>query len=343
MREPLRIGLIGVGKFASEYYLPIFYEHEEIQISALANKSEDKISKVSKEYNIKNLFSGDGGWRKLVSLDEINAVIICTPNHLHAEMAIAAMSAGKHVLVEKPMAVSLDEGKVMIQTAMENGVILMVSFPQRFLSTMQECKRILNSNILGKIHAIESKLGHPGPEYWNPSGEWFFDTSKSSGGVLIDLGIHQIDYLCWLTDKKIREVSAFISTSKPNISVEDNALLIANFEDNILASLYASWNVTPHPENSCTIYCEKGFLEVQNTLPSFLRIHLNASAEQTKLITFQEGKNSKKIAIRKMIEHFMDRVSEQAIYSNTSEDSYHSLEVISAAYQAVRNRAVIAV
>ncbi len=339
----VKLGLIGTGKFAQEYYLPAFSNHKKAQITSIANRSKDKAFDIAEKYNISQVYTGNDGWEKLIEVSDVDAIIICTPNFLHAEIAIAALESGKHVLVEKPMAVSLEEANAMISAAATNEVILMVSFPQRFMAPMQECKRIIDSKLLGEILTIQSIFGHPGPEFWSPSSEWFFDPSRASGGALLDLGSHQVDYLSWLTNQRIKEVSAFTSTCKKGIKVEDNALLLARFEDGPIGSIYASWRINPKAENRCILYCENGILEINNNSQNPLNICATSEMGGVTKKEFDLEGISKISAFKKMLDHFIECVINQEQSSITGEDGYRSLEIILAAYESVRTKSVIAI
>ena len=276
----INIGIIGTGKFAKEYYFPAFASYDNINLYAIANRTSYKAWQTAKKYGIEKVFTGEYGWKKLVENNNINAIAICTPNNLHAEIAIAAAKNGKHILVEKPIATLYKDAQAMIQAAIDNKVILMVAFPQRFLPAFQEAKRIIDTGDLGRIKNIDFSFGHSGPQNWSPQGEWYFDKKRSGGGVLIDLGSHKIDTVLWLlNNKKITNISLTAAFNK-RFNIEDNTTLIIEFEEKEFATLHSSWTLKSKPTNNLTVYCEKGKLEVKDNT---LKISTDFNATHEKL------------------------------------------------------------
>ncbi len=326
-------GIIGTGEFAKKYYFPAFAKHNNVKIAAVANRTPQKGYQIAEKYGIEQVFTGESGWEKIIESNSIHAIAICTPNNLHAEIAIAAAKEGKHILVEKPIAISSAEAKQMIQAAKENNVILMTAFPQRFMPAFQEAKKILNSGYLGKIKKIEFTFGHSGPENWSSQGNWYFDKKQSGGGVLIDLASHQIDTVLWLVEKSITEVFSTRSTLEKDIEVEDNATLEIKFEDEEFAVLHSSWTLKPNPANDLLVQCEKGTLEIKNNT---LKVATNSKPS-----TYHDlpsiGHLAKKIAMDTLLAHFIESIVNNRKPLITGVDGLRSLEVVLAAYQSATN------
>lgn len=339
--EKIKIGIIGTGKFAREYYFPACKNNANVEIYAIANRSHEKALEIAEEYQIDfdHVFTGDDSWYRLLENGKVDAVIISTPNFLHAPITVAAAQRGIHILVEKPMATSSEEAFEMIQSAQDNNVILMVAFPQRFMPAFEKAKEIIDQGIIGKIQTIQSTFGHSGPEIWNPSGKWYFETSKSSGGVLLDLGSHQVDTISWLIGSNITEVHAFTSTLRESISVEDNSCLSFKFNNGVMGFILSSWTIQPTMVNHLRVYGDCGFLHlehkclrVETMAESFIRYDLPS-----------RGHDAKVISINKLIYNFAQSVLSKDVPSISSNDGLKSLSVILAAYRSLSTNSLIAV
>jgi len=334
----VRIGVIGVGMIAQREHIPGYLESGEAEIVAIADPWEERVREVAERFEIPNAFTD---WRKVVQRKDIDAVSVCTPNTTHAEITIAAAKAGKHVLVEKPMATSMAEVDAMISAAEKAGVILMVEQTLRFYPECEVAKDILESGILGKIQTVRGRVSHGGPEYWSPTGKWFLQKKQAFGGTLCDLAIHGIDLIRWLVGEPITEVAGFQALlEKPDADVEDNAVFIYKFSGGAMGTMETSW--TTRPEDTCVyLYCENGNM---------------------KLTLWQEEKADIKdpvvVEIEKPAGRFLPAVAEKSRRGGpyayflhcvqtgekpfvSGEEGGASLEVILAAYESARTHSVV--
>jgi predicted dehydrogenase len=149
--------------------------------------------KTAEEFGVKNVFTD---YREMLSMDGIDAVSVCVPNHLHSTMAIDAFEAGKHVICEKPLAITPAEGEAMVAAGKKAGKLFMTAFNNRFRGDTQLLKKMIESGELGDIYYAKTgwirRKGIPG------MGGWFTTKAKSGGGPLIDIGVHVLDLAMWL-------------------------------------------------------------------------------------------------------------------------------------------------
>ena len=187
----IRVGIIGSGGVAQWGHIPAYKKLKGVEVLAICDPRVEVAEEVAKRNSIPYVFKD---YKELLKLKEIRAVSICTPNYLHKEAAVAALSAGKDVLCEKPMATSAKEAEKMVKAAQEAGRILMIGLNNRFRSEVQVLKRLIKEGELGDIYYAKCgwlrRRGIPG------LGSWFTEEAKSGGGPLIDLGVHMID-LAW--------------------------------------------------------------------------------------------------------------------------------------------------
>ncbi|GGC17294.1 oxidoreductase [Parapedobacter defluvii] len=218
-KKELRIGLIGcgfMGRTHSNGYnrVPNFFPDLEYQpvLQAVCSRREEKVKAFAEQWGFA---SYETDWRKLIARDDIDAVDICTPNHLHAEIAIAAAEAGKMVLTEKPLARNLEESKKMVDAVAKAGVANTVWYNYRRLPAVTLAKKIVASGKLGKIFHYRANF----LQDWTinadlPQGgdaAWRMDVDVAGSGVTGDLLAHCIDTAMWINGG-ISEVSAVTET-----------------------------------------------------------------------------------------------------------------------------------
>jgi predicted dehydrogenase len=176
-------------------------------------------------------------WRELLDLADIDAVIVATPQDSQVEIARAAISAGIHVLVEKPAARHVDELVGLPQLAAEHGVRVRVGFNHRYHRAFQQARRLVDSGILGPLLFVRARYGHGGRVGY--ASEWRAQPQRSGGGELIDQGVHLIDLARWFLGEFV-EVSGFAHTYFWDMAVEDNGFLLLKTAAKQVAFLHVS-------------------------------------------------------------------------------------------------------
>jgi len=190
----LGIGIIGSGGIARNAHMPGYKacEAQGVKIVACSDVNPDTARLAADQFEVPHVFTD---YREMLALDEVDAVSICTPNYLHMQPTIDALEAGKHVLVEKPLAMNAVEGHAMVHAAKRTGMKLQVGFMTRFQSAPQALKRFIEAGEMGDIYFARAQAmrrrGIPG---WGV----FTQKDKQGGGPLIDIGVHILDLTLWL-------------------------------------------------------------------------------------------------------------------------------------------------
>lgn len=260
----IRVGVIGCGSIARRAHVPGFLASAFAQVTGFASRTRASADAAASGCGSDAPVYDD--WRELVERDDVDAVTICSPNAFHREQAVAAAKAGKHVLVEKPVAVSADEADEMIAAAKEAGVTLQVAHNLRYVPSVLAARDAVGR--VGNIVGLRAAFGHAGPQEWAPEASWFFDRARSGGGALIDLGIHIIDVVNFVTGLDAREVTAMVSGTDP---CEDAAQLVVSFGDGAIGSVHASWRARPAPDLSLTVFGTDGTLHFDVRTPLTFR------------------------------------------------------------------------
>lgn len=189
--EKVGIGVIGVG--IGRLHLEGYAMCPEAEVVAVCDANEERAKATAEEFGVKNVFTD---YEKMLAMDGIDAVSVCTPNFLHAPMATAAFEAGKHVICEKPLAMNPKDGEAMLAASKKAGKLFMTAFNNRFRGDTQILKKMIENGELGEIYYGKTgwlrRKGIPG------MGGWFTQKSKSGGGPLIDIGVHMLDLAMWL-------------------------------------------------------------------------------------------------------------------------------------------------
>lgn len=181
--------------------------------------------------------SGDD-WRAAVTADDVDAVVIGTPNALHHPQAIAAVTAGKHVLIDKPMAISTAECDDIAAAATHAGVTVLVGHMWRYRDEVVAVRDRIASGSVGRPVRTRGYGVHAG---WGPGG-WFTDPALAGGGALIDMGIHAIDTARFLLGDPLPErVAASIGTAYGDYAVDDDGVVTVDWADGVRSVVEFGW------------------------------------------------------------------------------------------------------
>jgi myo-inositol 2-dehydrogenase/D-chiro-inositol 1-dehydrogenase len=180
-------------------------------------------------------------YHELLAREDIDAVVICSPNADHCRMTLDAARAHKHVLCEKPLALTLDEADEMIAVCAQQGVYLGTAYPCRFSPIMWEMKQDIEAGKIGDILAMSS-TNHLGAVN-RPTTNWFVDPARSGGGCIRDHIVHSVDLCRWFSGREPVQVYAEADTlASPGLPVEDTGLLLVTFEGGLMGTIDPSWN-----------------------------------------------------------------------------------------------------
>ncbi|WP_027092447.1 Gfo/Idh/MocA family protein [Cohnella thermotolerans] len=275
----LNVAVIGAGSI-SEAHLNAYKQNPETNLYAVCDLNADRARAKADKHGAAKVYAD---YRELLADPAVDAVSVCTWNNSHAEISIAALEAGKHVLVEKPLCKTVEEALRVEEAVRKSGKCLQIGFVRRYSSNTAIVKQFLEAGELGEIYYAKAtclrRLGNP--------GGWFSDRERSGGGPLIDLGVHVID-LCWylMGRPKVRSVSGNVYNRLGNRAhvkglsfykaadydaskntVEDLANAVIRFENG--ASLLVDVSFTLHAlkdELSVKIYGDKGGAELEPEL-----------------------------------------------------------------------------
>lgn len=242
MTEPLRVCVVGCGRVSKSHLTGMQEIPDSIEITAIVSNDAEKRTSFQKTYSARKAYAT---LEQALEDPDIEAVDICLPNQLHRDATIKSAGAGKHVLVEKPMANTVEECEAMIKAADEAGVILMVGQSRRYHNAVFESKKLLDKGKIGDLISITGLLF---AYLENPPTDWWRSKEKT-GGLMIPLwGNHIIDYVLWMFDERPLRVYCEAYRNNPNWEGEDEVALLMGFKGDRYATIKMSWNTRLNEE-----------------------------------------------------------------------------------------------
>ncbi|MGY0835868.1 Gfo/Idh/MocA family protein [Aerococcus urinaeequi] len=276
----LKVAIIGCGGIGMQKHLPALSQVEGVELVAFCDLIEERAlaGKAKFGSNDSRVYTD---YQTMLTEETLDVVHVCTPNASHAELSIAALDAGNHVMCEKPMAKTAEEGRAMIEAAERNGKKLTIGYQNRFRKDSQYLKAICQEGQLGEIynakaHAIRRRAV--------PTWGVFLDEEAQGGGPLIDIGTHALDLTLWMMDnyqpkyvvgntyRKLADTqnaaNAFGSWDPNEFSVEDSAFGYIVMENGASIYLESSWalNTVNSGEAKTTLHGTKGGADMNNGL-----------------------------------------------------------------------------
>ncbi len=327
----IRVGVIGCGKIAQVRHIPEYLDNKNAQLVGLYDRTSERAKLLADKYNLIHYED----YHDMLNDEEIDAVSICVANNLHAKITIEALEKGKHVLCEKPMATTLEDCLLMVNTAKDNNKKLLIGHNQRLAKAHVYARNLIENHVIGDCLSFRTTFGHSGPETWsiNPGlNVWFFSKEVATMGSLADLGIHKTDLINYLLDDEIVETTAILSTLDKKyetgepILVDDNAICIYKTKKGAIGSMTASWTYYGPEDNSTVIYGTKGIMKIYDDKDYAIKLFLkNGEKIDFDLETIQTNDNQTKSGV---IDEFID-----SLENNT--DSVLSAEHILPSMKAI--------
>jgi myo-inositol 2-dehydrogenase / D-chiro-inositol 1-dehydrogenase len=264
----VKTGIIG-SQFEADIHAASFQiMPEEAEVIAVASPTPGNAERLARKYGIPNVYLD---YREMLRNPEIEMVTITAPNYLHARMTIDAARAGKHVVCEKPLCMTLDEADEMIDVCRVEGVLLMYAEELFFTPKYVRAKEMADQGAFGKVYLVKQSEKHFGPH-----SPWFWDMNLAGGGALTDLGCHGIAFCYWFLNRpKIKSVYCHLSTDVhgDKTTGEDNALCILEFENGATGLVENSWARRGGMDDRIEVFGDAGLtyanLHMGNALPTY--------------------------------------------------------------------------
>lgn len=261
MADVLRMGILGYGRFAERAIAPAIRKVAQARLVAIQKRTIAEAKQKAGETGIALAFDSVD---ELVRHPEVDAVFIVSANGSHCGNTLAAARAGKHVIVEKPMALTVAEAEMMIRTCEEHGVKLMVGHMVRLSPAVMRARELVESGIYGGPIFARADF------FYNARlsrRNWLFDTAVAGGGPVYDVGVHCLDTLRYVLDDEVVSVRAHMMPPPNAKRTETTAHLSLQFSHGVPASIFCSY-ATPYRAREMEIVCSEAVI----TVPSFTAV-----------------------------------------------------------------------
>ncbi len=329
----VRFGLIGCGRVAPRHAQSL-KQLDEARLAAVADVKESRALHFAQEYDA----DAYTDYRKMLERSDIDAVTVCVPSGLHAQVALDALHAGKDVLVEKPIALRLEDADCMIRTARQLGRRLGVVLQNRYNSPMQRLRQYISAGRLGRLYLGSACVRWYRPQSYYEDG--WHGTWAMDGGALMNQSIHHIDALQWFMGP-VESVCAYSATLAHSMEAEDVGVAILRFAGGALATVEGSTLTWPQNlEGSVSVFGEHGSVKIGGTALNRITLWKVAGEleQESELLTSQrvDPPSVYGYSHREVIHDFALAVRDGRIPATPGEEARKSLELVLAIYESAQ-------
>ena len=272
---PIRLGVIGAGGFGL-FALQQFTQVPGVQLVGMSGTFREAARAVASRFGIENI--EDTAY--LLRRDDVDLVYIATPPALHHPQALAALEAGKHVIVEKPLAVTLRQADELIEVARAGGRLVVANLMQRYNPLFDQVRQLIESRILGEV--LHGTFENYASDENLPEGHWFWDRAMS-GGILVEHGVHFFDLFDgWLGPGRVEAAQVGI---RPGSPIEEHVQAQARYGESVLVSFYHGFHQPGRMDRQdLRLVFERGDLTLHDWVPTRGRIHAMVDEAQTRAL-----------------------------------------------------------
>jgi len=307
----IKAGVIGAGSMGKNH-IRIYSEMPDVELVGISDIDADLVEDLAKQYNTRAFTD----YKELLK-QGLDAVSIVVPTRMHKDVAIDALKAGCHVLVEKPIADSVENADAIIKTSKEVGRCVMVGHIERFNPAILKLKEIISSGLLGKIVSISTTRVGP----YNPR--------IRDVGVILDIGVHDIDVISFLYGRKVNQVYAVAGADIH--SQEDHATIHMRFDHEYSGLVEVNW-LTPHKVRKLTALGVKGVAYLD---------YIDQTVELHDSGWIRKAKIERKEPLRNELEHFINCIVNNVNPEPAGEDGMNALDISLAAIRSYQEEKVI--
>lgn len=333
--EKVRVGIIG-SAFSSNIHAEAFREVPEALLVAACSSKRAHAEAFAKKWQIPAV---ETDYRKLLERKDIDLVVVGIPNDLHRDVVVTAAEAGKHVVLEKPIAHTLADADAMLQATRKRKIKLMYAETICFTPKYVRAKQLVDEGAIGKLYMAKQGEKHSGPH-----SDWFYDIRRSGGGALMDMGCHGIEWARWMYGKpKPKSVVAHCQRvlHTQRTRGDDNSVIILEFEGGGIAEIEDSWAKHGGMDDRAELYGPDGVIYCDLLHGSSMETYSAKGygyavekAGETRGWTFTVFEETHLYGFPHEMRHFVRCVLNDQTPQETGEDGRATLEIIYAAYES---------
>ena len=332
----IKLAITGTG-YIAKIHARAALAQEDVELMAVVNHRPESMATFASEFGIERQYSSV---TDLLGGSGVDALVICTPNHLHAPQTIEALRKGLHVLVEKPMSMNASEAKAMVDASQASGSLLMVAHNLRFDPEVIWMRDQLTAGRLGEI--VRTK-GYGVHVNWGPKG-WFTKKELAGGGAMADMGIHAIDTARFiLGNPQPLSVYAQIGTYYQDYEVDDTGVVLVKWQDGAVSYIECGW-WQPHADGklgATQVYGTSGFGQI---FPAYLKLLKNNGADVEKVdpsFPAVRDPHEPQSMYDDQMAHFIACIISNQMPKTSGVDGWINMKILDAAYESARTGRVI--
>ena len=335
-KDRVKVGIIG-SQFEAEIHAESFrIMPDEAEVVAVASPTPGHAAAFARRFDIPRAFTD---YREMLAEPDIEMITIAAPNALHCQMTLDIANAGKHVVCEKPLCMTLEEADCMIEVCRAKGVLFLYAEELFFTPKYVRAKEMADQGAFGKVYLVKQSEKHFGPH-----ADWFWDVDKSGGGVMMDMGCHGIAFCSWFLGRpSVKSVYCQLATHvhADKTMGDDDAICILEFENGAIGMVEDSWARRGGMQDRVEIHGEGGLtyadLHMGNALPTFSEYGYGYAVEKaptTKGWTYPVFEELWNYGFPQEMHHFARCVRGKETPQATGEDGRLVQEVLYAAYHS---------
>jgi len=329
--EEIRWGIIGCGDVAEHKGGPALYNVPHSRLVAVMSRRAHRAEDFARRHRAERFYTQVDD---LLADEAVNAVYVATPPNVHAELTERAARAGKHVLCEKPMAMTVAECRRMIQACRDHGVQLIIAYYRRFFPAVVKMKEAVEAGVIGRPLRARTAVAN----YYAPRADgersWLTRRGTAGGGFLTDVATHRLDLLAHFLGA-VRTVAAFVETQHFDFEVDDASSLLMHFENGTHATGSFNWNVDA-PVDEFEVWGTQGRLFARNLGAGELEIATGDTVERHHL-------PAPAITHLGLVDHFVQCLRTGTPNALSGEAGMQATRMTEAAYQSAQEGRVISV
>ncbi len=325
-KKALRMAVVGVGAAAQVSHIPAIKRMDGVDLVALVDRDEEKAGRVAQRFGVGRVVESIDD---VLRDEDLDALVVCTPNYLHAPMAVAALEAGKHVLCERPLARNAAEAEKMTQAAKKAGRTLMCALSHRFRADTQILKKFVDGHELGRV--FYTKAGWLRQRAGWAARELRDRKRVAGGGVLMELGVQILDLALWILDNPAVE-SVDASAHYPGqAEIEDSVIAFLRLAGGSTLTLEVTWGLLMEKDFPyCNLFGESGA-----ALWNPLRMHRAMHGSLVNVTpTVDTPRNLYKQATEAQLAHFVDSVRKGTTPIGTGQEALAVMRLVDAIYKS---------
>ncbi len=238
MSGKFRVGILGTGAISQVVHLPTLTQMRGVEVACVADSDRSKAKTLADRFGVPETMATDEG---LLEHADLDAVVVASPSHMHEDHAVAALRAGKHVLVEKPLAVTAKGVRHVIDEATRAERVVMVALNNRYRPDARALQPFIRGGELGQVFQV--RVGSLNRKMRTARPTWRHDPATAGGGALMDLGVQTLDLALWMLDYPEVERVAAHGHVMPGMKVEDGATALLRCRGGVAVSLDVTWNL----------------------------------------------------------------------------------------------------